>query len=619
MQSLQDIDELWPLVRQHPRTQAEVARAFFRNVPTGAVVIYPAVAITAWVYHYKVDSVWLYSFLTALAIIQTVILLHWRVYRHQVQARDANGQWAWSVKQLKITSVLSVAKAICISLLGWIVAHPSLGASPQVASVMVLIYLLGATVAHFIYRPAVISYPIVLLLPLGLLNALSGNPEQWAIAGFFAFYFLGAASYISGHSKQLQLSIYQRFQLDELAHKLEGERARAQAALDAKARFFAATSHDVRQPLQAMSIMLDVLRAQGDDPQQRKRLIHDLDVNMDALRALFDQVLEVSRLQAGTVRLQPRPVSLNDLFARLQARFDMQAQRKGVRLRFAASRQAVLADSLALERMVANLLGNAIKHTAAGGAVWVGWREQRQRIEVRDGGAGIDAQEQQRIFDEFYQVDKNSDHTQGLGLGLAIVKRLAVLGGQQVGVRSAPNQGSTFWLSVQAVGTAHSSGVEMTSVQLVPSRSRNVLYVENDLTLLRLTSSLLRMNGWVVTGFAEAEKALEWLAQGNQCALLITDFRLSVRWDGAQLIAAMRALQGRQSLPAIVMTGDGAIAERANMANLKAHTAGAAPTRLLHKPVKTAVLLQVMNECVDNVGNSAGDDSKSQSSLAFDR
>jgi two-component system, sensor histidine kinase len=608
MQSMQDIDELWPLVRQHPRTQAEVARAFFRNVPTGAVVIYPAIAITAWVYHNRVDSVWLYSFLAALAIIQTVILLHWRVYQRQVQAREANGQWAWSVTQLKTTSVLSVAKAICISLLGWIVAHPNLGASPQVASVMVLIYLLGATVAHFIYRPAVISYPIVLLLPLGFLNALSGNPEQWAIAGFFAFYFLGAASYISGHSKQLQLSIYQRFQLDELARKLEGERERAQAALDAKARFFAATSHDVRQPLQAMSIMLDVLRAQGDDPQQRKRLIHDLDVNMDALRALFDQVLEVSRLQAGTVQLQPRHVSLNDLFERLQARFDMQAQRKGLRLHFSVSHQAVLADALALERMVANLLGNAIKHTPAGGTVWVGWRAQRQRIEVRDSGTGIDTQEQQRIFDEFYQVDKNSDHAQGLGLGLAIVKRLAVLGGQQVGVRSAPGQGSTFWLSMQAVDVAQIMGAEMTSTQPVLGGSRNVLYVENDLTLLRLTSSLLRMNDWTVTGFAEPEEALAWLRQGHECALLITDFRLSTRWDGAQLIAAMRALQGRQHLPAIVMTGDGAVAERANRANLTGNTEGAARTRLLHKPVKTAVLLQVMKECVETTASGADED-----------
>lgn len=617
MKSKQDIDTLWLTVRQDHRTQAEVARAFFRNVPTGALVIYPAIAITAWVYHKTVDHAWLYSLLTLLAVVQTVILLHWQVYKMQVQVKEAAGQWAWSLAQLRITSSLSVAKAVCISMLGWLVAHPNLGASPQVASVLVLIYLIGATVAHIIYRPAVISYPVVLLFPLGILNVLSGNPEQWAIASFFAFYFIGAASYVSGHSKQLQLSIYQRFQLDELACKLEGERERAQAALDAKARFFAATSHDVRQPLQAMSIMLDALRSLGDEREQRNKLLHDLDVNMDVLRALFDQVLEVSRLQAGAVQLHPRPVRLADLFNRLAARFALQALNAGIRLDFGVTNAWVMADSLALERMMANLLGNACKHTPSGGAVWIGWRGIRGRIEVRDSGTGIAPAEQQRIFEEFYQIEKNTDHSQGLGLGLAIVQRLSVLGGQSVGVRSQLGQGSVFWLNLQSTDTP--AAQPATQEPLQPSWAAlkdtqktlrgELLFVENDATLLRLTSSLLRLNGWTVHAFADPQQALDWLSQAARCDLLLTDFRMGEFWDGAKLIEAARALSGRLNLPAIVITGDGAVAEIGRMRRLLSSPMNSVGcpsalnqtqiTRLLHKPVKTAYLLEVISQSIE--------------------
>jgi CheY-like chemotaxis protein/two-component sensor histidine kinase len=335
-------------------------------------------------------------------------------------------------------------------------------------------------------------------------------------------------------------------------------------------------------------------------------LIHDLDVNMDALRALFDQVLEVSRLQAGAVQLQSRPVRLADLFGRLQARFALQAINEGVRLEFGLKNAWVMADPLALERMVANLLGNALKHTPSGGAVWIGWRSTRGRIEVRDSGSGIAQAEQQRIFDEFYQIDKNTDHTQGLGLGLAIVRRLAQLGGNTVGVRSALGRGSVFWLSLQTATEPMQDVKQPVHPQLEgtsPEALGDLLYVENDATLLRLTSSLLRMNGWKVNAFADPQQALDWLKQAPRCDLLLTDFRMGEHWDGAKLIEAARALPGLKVLPAVVMTGDGAVAEVGSMRRLLSsqYTADQHTqiTRLLHKPVKTAYLLEVIEQSIE--------------------
>jgi signal transduction histidine kinase/CheY-like chemotaxis protein len=622
VRSVADAEALWPLVRHDLRTQAEVARIIFANVLTGAAVTYPAMVIIAWLYHGTVASGWLYGAIGFIIVVQTLILLNWRHYQISVVEKEADGQWAWSVQQLNVASALSFTIIAGISALAVVIAQSSVNAAPMISSVMVLTYLVGATVADFIHRPAVIGYPIILLGPMGVLHAVSGNPPQWAIAVFFAFYFAGVLSYSSMYSKRLQLSIFQRFELDELAQRLEGERKRAQDAHDAKVRFFNATSHDVRQPLQAMSILIDALRLQGHEQASRDRLTHDLDINMDSLRALFDQVLEASRLQAGNVQLHPHSVNLSDLFNRLQARFALQALNEGVRLEFAPTQAHVWADPLALERMAANLIGNALKHAPSGGCVWVGWRSQRGRLEVRDSGPGIVAEEQSRIFDEFYQVNRGGDHSQGLGLGLAIVKRLTELGGQEVGVRSAAGQGSVFWLRLKAaramqnLGSApdHQAATARTDSPRLSDEAKSaaraplgcLVYVENDATLLRVTSHLLRINGWRVEAFSQPEQALACFASGQACDVMLTDFRMGTTWDGAKLIEAARAMPDRAALPAIVMTGDGAAAETGPMRRLLDSSGRLASdvnkhpipmTRLLHKPVKTEQLLEVIAQC----------------------
>jgi two-component system, sensor histidine kinase len=619
-------EELWPRVRQHARTQAEVARIIFGNVLTGAAVTYPGMGIVAWVYHGTISRAWLYGAIAFVCLVQTLILLQWRHYNQHVQRYELAGDFAWSVGHLRGATWLNFTMASSISLLAMVLAQSSLPASPMVASVMLLIYLVGATVADFIHRPSITAYPIILLTPMGLLHAFSGQPTQWAIATFFVFYFFGVMSYSIMYSKRLQLSIYQRFELDELAKRLdvqraqaeaqreqaealravaEEQRARAQEAHDAKTRFFTATSHDVRQPLQAMSIMIDAMRSELVEPAQQQRLLHDMEISMDALRSLFDQVLEVSRLDAGTVQLQPRAVRLADLFARLQARFMLQAAAKRVRMRFHCPMDVwVTADPLALERMVANLVGNALKHTSAGGAVWVGWRGQRGRIEVRDNGVGIAPSEQQRIFEEFYQVG-NQDRAQGLGLGLAIARRLAALSGQHMGVRSAPGRGSTFWLTQEPAPLVPYE-FNLETKESLPAKTPlegmprgKVLYVENDERLLTVTTRLLRLNGWQIYPFSNPQQAVDWLLAGNNCDLLLTDYRMSEQWDGLRLIEATRALPGRAWLPAIVMTGDGAVAELASFTRLQ-HGEGQPSARLLHKPVKTIELLQALEQALQH-------------------
>jgi two-component system, sensor histidine kinase len=589
-------EQMWPTVRSDVRTQAEVSRILSGNVLTGAAVTYPSMGIVVWVYHSTVNHLAMYALIAFILVLQSLILFQWAYYKRHVQQREAGGDLAWSVRQLQWASGLSMAIIAGISALAIVIAQSSIAAAPLIASVMVLTYLVGATVADFIHQPAVVAYPFILLGPMALLHATSNQPTQWAMAAFFVFYFGGVISYSSLYSKRLQLAIYQRFELDELAQRLEGEREKAQAAHDTKTRFFASTSHDVRQPLQALSMLLDALRTKGLDASQQQRLLQDMEVNLDALRALFDQVLEVSRLDAGTVQLQPRAVNLGELFERLLSRFEMHAQSKGILLKLRPTQAWVSADPLALERMLANLLGNALKHTPRGGTVWIGWRASRQRVEVRDAGVGIASDEQQRIFDEFYQIGgPGKDHAQGLGLGLAIVRRLAALGGQSVGLRSAPGQGSTFWLSLDSImpPVAQQASMPMRQAQL-----GHVLYVENDAILLRVTSSLLRLNGWQVSSCTDPTQALQLLEEGQAFDVLLTDFRMGEQLDGVQLIEKARQLPKRSCLPAVVMTGDGAVAELASMKQLQLASGAQPATLLLHKPVKTVQLIETLTQCL---------------------
>jgi signal transduction histidine kinase/CheY-like chemotaxis protein len=585
------------------RTQAEVGRILFANAMPSAVVTYLGMAIVVAVYWGRLPTGPLLALTGLCMAIQTALVVQWLNYSRQIEARDGAGDFGWSVGQLAIYGYLSFALMGGVTLLALLLTRASIPAAPMVATVMLLIYLIGATVADFMYRPAVLGYPIIALLPLGLLHASSGEPVQWAMAAFFGFYFFAVVLYSGNFSDRLQLSIYQRYRIDTLMRKLDAQRRDVQAAHDAKSRFFAAASHDVRQPLQAIGLLTDALKLPAAQPE-REELLRQIDANAQALRGLFDQVLEASRLQAGSIQPQMAAVALQPLFDRITARFASDALRKGVRLSVRASDAAVTADVRLLERMVANLVGNAIKHTPSGGCVWVGWRAQRRCIEVRDSGVGIAPQEQIKIFDEFYQItDANADPLKpspGLGLGLAIVQRFAVLCGHRVGVRSAVGLGSVFWIGLvpAALTSRHARKPANTAAQAASPAAQQkgtLVYVENDPTLLAVTARLLQFGGWQVHAFASADLALKKLQESTDVHALLTDYRLvdnpetakpGSLVDGAQLVQAARRIAQHAHLRALVLTGDAAVRELQGLSGV----------RVLHKPIKSIELMAALDE-----------------------
>ncbi|MGE5546788.1 MAG: sensor histidine kinase [Solirubrobacterales bacterium] len=227
--------------------------------------------------------------------------------------------------------------------------------------------------------------------------------------------------------------------IDLLQAKEEAERAN-----QAKTRFLAAASHDLRQPFQALRLFLEVLNQRiGDD---NRAVLAMAQKALEGGEGLLHALLDISTLQAGTVRPKPQRFKLATLLEQIAVEWGPQAERKGLELRVVPCGEEVESDPVLLERLVRNLVSNALRYTPSG-RILVGCRRRGDRIavEVWDCGMGIPAEARTEIFEEFTQLgNPERDRTKGLGLGLAIVRRLAVLLGIELSLDSTPGRGSVF-------------------------------------------------------------------------------------------------------------------------------------------------------------------------------
>src|SRR5574343_752999 len=235
--------------------------------------------------------------------------------------------------------------------------------------------------------------------------------------------------------------------------ELAGQKDAAERANTAKSRFLAAASHDLRQPLHALSLFSTDLQRQvrTGNAQDLPRLAEQISASTALLGELLDSLLDISRLDVAGVKPDSRPLALQPIFRRLADSFRRAAADRNITLRFRRSPRWVASDHVMLERMLANLIANAIRYTPPGGCVLVGARRRggRVAIEVRDNGIGIAPEHQAAIFAEFFQVGNPArEQNKGLGLGLSIVDRLARALNIEVGLTSRKGAGTTFSLRV---------------------------------------------------------------------------------------------------------------------------------------------------------------------------
>ena len=347
-----------------------------------------------------------------------------------------------------------------------------------------------------------------------------------------------------------------------VAETLEAARREADLANAAKSRFLAAASHDLRQPLQTMSLLQALLATtvQGDKAQS---LVARQDDTLGAMAAMLDTLLDINQIEAGIVRADVSVFPVGDLLSRMRDEFAYQASAKGLQLRIVACSSDVRSDPKLLEQIIRNLLSNALKYTDAG-KILLGCRRLGGvlSVEVWDTGIGIPDSELKTIFEEYHQVGNEArERSRGLGLGLAIVQRLSTLLNHRVRVRSRAGKGSVFAIEIP-IATTHTPPNPATFVTegvAVTGRvhhDRTILVIEDDPDLRDLLGLLLESEGYQVLAARDGPAALKLLQDGDAAPyLLLADFNLPGGLNGLQTVSRIRQGAAR-SVPAIILTGD---------------------------------------------------------------
>lgn len=363
----------------------------------------------------------------------------------------------------------------------------------------------------------------------------------------------------------------------------------ADRANQGKSRFLATASHDLRQPLQTLALLNGTLRRLIDEPEAAQAL-EQQEMAIDSMSRLLNALLDISKLESGTVRPEPTDFTITALFDALRGEFTGVAAKKGLELVIESAGESVHSDPSLVEQILRNLVSNAIKYTRAGRVVLRCLREEPAlvRIAVIDTGVGIAQDQLPMICDEFYQVGVPANSSRdGYGLGLSIVQRLVKLLKLGFDVQSEVGNGSTFSLILPAAErqVAPSSSSKNTAAREHPVGRARVLLVEDDPAVRDATRMLLKVEGYHVTAVASLEESVRAAQQGPGIDLLVTDYHLNNGETGTQVISALRDALG-VPLKAVLITGDTSSAIR----NLPVDT----HLKMCSKPVKADELLMLL-------------------------
>ena len=449
------------------------------------------------------------------------------------------------------------------------------------------------------YRSIFLAFALPMFLPLSLAWALSGEPAQDSVAalgvGALLLLFLGV---LIGVGKQafrvFDESCRIRYSERQLTLKLAQALERESEANRAKTQFLAAASHDLRQPIHSLNVLVAALSQRPLDERSREIVALLGSVNQ-TLSAELDGLLEVSKLDAGAVTPELALLRLDRLAATHHATLAPVAEQHGLACALQLDGEvSVLSDATLLVRVLGNLTGNAMKFTRRGGRVQLRvWQEEgRAMLSVADNGIGIAAEEHERIFREFYQVGNvERDRNRGLGLGLSIVRRSCELLGVQVQLESAPGVGTTVTLTMAAAQAGALDGVragvhgaphtELPQAALQPGLA--VLVIDDEAQVRESMRLLLAEMGCIVH-LAESTAQAAAIAGEHRLHLVLSDMRLR---GGDSGLAALQAVRQRQpGVRAALVTGD------TQPERIKEAQAAGVP--LLHKPLAPERLFELL-------------------------
>jgi two-component system, sensor histidine kinase len=450
-------------------------------------------------------------------------------------------------------------------------------------------------------RYIVTAYALCILIPAAISWSLLHLDQAFVVPGLTLLYCAVIVMAAADGEKLLLRSVNIRHERDQLVRDLEQRNADVHAAValaeqsaQARARVLAAASHDLRQPLHALSVYSAVL-ASKPAPDLLNEVSGNIDQIVRSLSSLLNGLLDLSRLSSGYFVPERKPLDLQSLITSVCIEFQHAAKQKGLALVRETSPVSILGDAVAIGRIARNLIDNAIKYTDDGEVCVALTLEavaggQSAVLAVNDTGKGIPAAEIDRIFEEFYQIDNpGRERSRGVGLGLAIVQRLCELIGARIEVRSTVNEGTSFRVTLPAlIPPVQVDDPPPTNGVPASLQGLRVYVVDDEIGILKGMSALLGVWGVRTSTGSTSAEADQLFAEHGPPDLLIVDLRLGADEHGAGLAARLQRTYGR--FPVRIITG-----ETASEALRQANEAG---FPVLQKPIAPEVLRHAIASAV---------------------
>ncbi|MCP5265871.1 MAG: hybrid sensor histidine kinase/response regulator [Burkholderiaceae bacterium] len=515
--------------------------------------------------------------------------------------------WVSPLRRIHVAATLSVATGLMHS--ASLSFFPYLSDIERAAQAMVMVGVAAGTIASSLgYAPIFFAFVVPLLGGLSIALLLHPPVGVSALTAFalpvlvlllgFVLFRLARDTY-----KTFAESFELRREQQSLNRKLQAALARAESASQAKTRFLASASHDLRQPLHSLTLYGTALSMRDLDAPTR-RIADNMSTAISALSGELDALLDVSKLDAGIVRPKPAVFAPAEMLRRIVDVYRPQVEAKQISISLETDGGLfVETDAMLFERVIRNLIDNAIKYTDDG-SIRISARrlDTRCLIAISDTGRGIPLDEQARVFEEFYQIgNKERDQRKGLGLGLSIVERLSRLLGLELAFESTPGRGTEFRVGLPLAADADAVHAPVQAASAPPAAPQphggiHVLVLDDEPGVRMGMRTLLETLGCEVYDTAATEDAVMALDTFG-ADIMLADLRLRGGENGIDAVRRVRSR--RPDLPAILISGDTSpdqllAAERAGLT-------------MLHKPVPADMLMRAI---VNALRGTETDDSR---------
>ena len=537
---------------------AGVIASVYRQVPQsvlGSIVGGVALVAVFWNTH---DPNVLLAWFIAMLVESLVRLRMARAFR--TAGSTADQVRMWSTRWVALAAVAGVLWGAA----GVLFFAPREALQQLVLVAVILGVAFGSLTLYASHRPALFAFLPAALLPLIARMVAQTEPAYYTAAIVVLAVFGFTMFFGRSFGETMFEAVKNNYENEVLVAQLMNEkrvaeeaRRAAEDATRSKTKFFAAASHDLRQPLQAIGIYCSLLKKRAQGPLEP--LVKNLSSAVDSLSKLVEELLEISRLDAGAIQPRVQQVLIDEMFTALEQEFTPQAAGKGLALRVRHLNIAVESDPVLLARVLRNLMGNALRYTAKGG-VLLGARPRGGLIslEVWDTGPGIRKEELDRVFEEFYRGESSrGEAASGFGLGLSIVKRICSVLGHPLIVTTRPGSGTVFRIEVPLSASprrAARSANELTDASLRSLTGHTLVLIEDNEEILNSMSNLLRSWGAeVVAGTGFNDTLIAGLKACKRVDLILADQNLRDSISGVEAVFRVREIVGFPA-PVVMLT-----------------------------------------------------------------